>query len=125
VFSFWFWLRATFQAVFVMEVEERGRRRIVGFAGLYGMKIGRSLWLSLAVFDPKDRRQGYGKQTIGLLLESFKTQGVARAFWSRFHGKIFRPYISSETLALGFLRDTRIACFSKRAKVRRLYPHCH
>jgi RimJ/RimL family protein N-acetyltransferase len=79
VFSFWFWLRMTFQAVFVMEVEERGRRRIVGFAGLYGMKMGRSLWLSLAVFDPKDRRQGYGKQTIGLLLESFKTQGVARS----------------------------------------------
>jgi ribosomal protein S18 acetylase RimI-like enzyme len=79
LFSFWFWLRTAFQAVFVMEIEERGRRRIVGFAGLYGMKIGRSLWLSLAVFDPKDRRQGYGKQTIGLLRESFKTQGVARS----------------------------------------------
>ncbi len=79
LFSFWFWLRTAFQAVFVMEVEEKGRRRIVGFAGLYGMKIGRSLWLSLAVFDPKDRRQGYGKQTIGLLLESFKTQRVARS----------------------------------------------
>jgi ribosomal protein S18 acetylase RimI-like enzyme len=78
LFSFWFWLRTVFQAVFVMEVEERGSRRIVGFAGLYDMKIGRSLWLSLAVFDPKDRRQGYGKQTIGLLLESFKTRGMAR-----------------------------------------------
>jgi RimJ/RimL family protein N-acetyltransferase len=79
LFSFWFWLRTAFRAVFVMEVEERGRRRIVGFAGLYGMKLGRSLWLSLAVFDPKDRRQGYGKQTIGLLLESCRRQGVARS----------------------------------------------
>jgi ribosomal protein S18 acetylase RimI-like enzyme len=79
LFSFWFWLRTAFQAVFIIEVEERGRRRIVGFAGLYGMKIGQSLWLSLAVFDPKDRRQGYGKQTIGLLLESFKTQGIVRS----------------------------------------------
>jgi RimJ/RimL family protein N-acetyltransferase len=113
LFSFWFWLRTTFQAVFVMEVEERGRRRIVGFAGIYGMKMGQSLWLSLAVFDPKDRRQGYGKQTIGLLLESFKTQGVARTIFA----EVSRKNIPS----LHFFRNLGFRIFERHKD--RLFLH--
>jgi len=125
VFSFWFWLRATFQAVFVMEVEERGRRRIVGFAGLYGMEMGRSLWLSLAVLIQKTGDKGMGNKRLAFFWSPLKHRAWREAFQSRFHGKIFRPYISSETLVLRFLRDTRIACFSRRARMRRFYSHCH
>jgi len=78
LFSFWIWLKRTFHMVYIIEVEEMGNRRIIGFAGLYDMKVGESLWLSLAVFDPKDRRRGYGKQAAGLLFECLRKKGIVR-----------------------------------------------
>jgi RimJ/RimL family protein N-acetyltransferase len=75
--SFWIWLKMTFNTVYVMEVEEQGHRRIIGFAGLYRVSLGLSVWLSLAVFDPKDRGQGYGQQAVSLLLTSLQETGVA------------------------------------------------
>ena len=78
LFSFWIWLKRTFHMVYIIEVEEMGSRRIIGFAGLYDMKVGESLWLSLTVFDPKDRRRGYGKQAAGLLFECLRKKGRAR-----------------------------------------------
>jgi carboxypeptidase C (cathepsin A) len=54
LFTFWIWLKSTFNLVYIIAFEEMGSRRIIGFAGFYDMKLGESLWLSLTVFDPKD-----------------------------------------------------------------------
>jgi RimJ/RimL family protein N-acetyltransferase len=83
LFSFWIWLKRTFRMVHIIEVEEMGSRRVIGFAGLYDMKVGKSLWLSLAVFDPKDRKRGYGKQAAMLLMECLRKNGAARTVFVR------------------------------------------
>jgi RimJ/RimL family protein N-acetyltransferase len=76
--TFWIWLKIAFKTVYIIEVEEKDRRRIIGFAGLYDMTIGQELWLSLAIFDPKDRKRGYGKQAMRLLLECLQKNGGAK-----------------------------------------------
>ena len=80
--GFYKWLKATFQMVYVIEVEENGGHKTVGFAGLYNMKIGQSLWLSLAIFNPKDRKRGYGEQVLGLLLDHFQKNGAAETVYA-------------------------------------------
>jgi RimJ/RimL family protein N-acetyltransferase len=78
LFSFWIWLKMTFHMIYIIEVEEMGNRRIIGFAGLYDMKLGESLGLSLVVFDAKDRREGHGKQTAGLLFECLREKRAVK-----------------------------------------------
>ena len=78
--SFCKWILTTFPVVYIIdEIDENRQSRIIGFLGLYHMKIGESLWVSLAIFDPKDRRRGYGSQAFELLLSSLKRNGAARA----------------------------------------------
>jgi RimJ/RimL family protein N-acetyltransferase len=96
LFFFWIWLKTAFHIVYVIEVEEMGNRRIIGFAGLYDMNIGQSLWLSLAVFNPKDRRRGYGKQTVGLLLECLQKNSAART--------VFVEILRTNVASLRFFR---------------------
>ena len=74
--SFCLWIRITFQVVYVITVWGIDGPRIVGFAGLYNVQIGRSLGISLAIFKPEDRRRGYGRRTIELLLESLQANNV-------------------------------------------------
>ena len=81
-FSFARWLMVAFQAVYLIEVEESDEHRIIGFAGFYNMKIGRSLWLSLTIFNPEDRRKGYGRKAIELLLNSFGKSGAAETVYA-------------------------------------------
>ena len=81
LFYFWIWLKRTFRMVYIIELEEIGGWRIIGFAGLYDMKVGESLWLSLAVFDPKDRRRGYGKQAAEILFECLRKRGIAKTIF--------------------------------------------
>jgi RimJ/RimL family protein N-acetyltransferase len=77
--SFWRWMRTTFQAVYVIEVEESNTAyRIIGFVGIYKIQLGESLWLSLVLFDPKDRRRGYGERTLQLLLSSLQKDRVVK-----------------------------------------------
>lgn len=78
LFSFWIWLKSTFQMVYTIQLEEPESRRIIGFAGLYDMTVGKNSSLSLAIFDPADRRQGYGKQAVVLLMECLRKNGAAR-----------------------------------------------
>jgi len=80
--SFYRWLKATFQMVYVIEVKENGGNRVAGFAGLYNIRIGRSLWLSLTIFNPKDRKRGYGEQVLGLLLDHFQKNGAAETVYA-------------------------------------------
>ena len=63
--SFWRWIRTTFQVFYVIEVEESNKAyRIIGFVGIYNIELSESLWVSLVIFDPKDRRRGYGQRTL-------------------------------------------------------------
>lgn len=76
--SFYKWLTTTFPIVYVIQVRESGRRRIVGFAGLYHLDLGRSLQVSLAIFHPDDRQRGYGQQALMLLLQALQSNRVVK-----------------------------------------------
>jgi RimJ/RimL family protein N-acetyltransferase len=76
--SLWRWVRRTFQVFYVIEVVKRPGRRMIGFAGIYNMEPGSSLWVSLVIFDPKDRRHGYGRRALELLLSCFQKDHVAK-----------------------------------------------
>jgi len=77
LFSFYRWMKHTFQVIYLIEPSENGDTRIVGFVGLYDMELGRRLSLSLTVFNPEDRRQGYGEKALTLLLSLFQQNGAA------------------------------------------------
>ncbi len=96
LFSFYRWLKRTFQAIYLIEVEENGERRMVGFAGLYHMDLGRSLSVSLAVFHPEDRRRGYGERALTLLLGLIQENGAAEAVYA----EIFKNNVPSLRLCL-------------------------
>ena len=87
------WLKTTFQVVYVIEVEEKDGQRIVGFAGLYYMKIGKSSWLSLTIFDPKDRRRGYGARAVELLCRHLRENGNAESVYAEV-SRTNRPALS-------------------------------
>jgi RimJ/RimL family protein N-acetyltransferase len=80
--SFWRWMHTTFQAAYVIEVEESGRAcRMIGLVGVYRTKLGKSLWLSLVIFDAKDRRRGYGQRTLQLLLSCLEGDRIVKWVW--------------------------------------------
>ena len=82
VMGFYKWLKTTFQVVYLIEIEENEGHRIVGFVGLYNMKIGNSLWLSIAIFNPGDRRQGHGTRSLELLLDLLQRNGAAETVYA-------------------------------------------
>jgi len=100
LFSFHRWMKRTFQLIYLIEIEENGGRRIVGFLGLYNMELGRSLSLSLAVFHPEDRSQGYGEKALTLLLSLLQENGAAEMVYA----EIFKNNVPSLRLCikLGF-----------------------
>jgi len=70
-------MKSTFQVIYLIEIEENRGRRIIGFAGLYDMELGRNLRLSLAVFNPEDRGRGYGEKALTFLLNLLQENGAA------------------------------------------------
>jgi RimJ/RimL family protein N-acetyltransferase len=76
--SLWRWLRSTFQVLYVIERERADAHSIVGFIGLYDLDMGRRASLSAVLFDPGDRRQGYGREAVHLLLDFLKKAGAAK-----------------------------------------------
>ena len=94
--SFYRWIKSTFQVVYVIEIEENDGRRIVGFAGLYNMRVGQSLWISFTIFNPKDRRRGYGTKALELLLDLFQKNGAAE--------KVYAEVSKTNVPSLCFLR---------------------
>jgi RimJ/RimL family protein N-acetyltransferase len=81
--SFYRWIKSTFQIVYVIEVEETDGSRIVGFAGLYNMRVGQGLWISFTIFNPKDRRRGYGTKALELLLDILQKNGAAETLYAK------------------------------------------
>jgi RimJ/RimL family protein N-acetyltransferase len=94
--SFYRWIKSTFQVVYVIEVEESGGCVIAGFVGLYNMKIGQSLWISLTIFSPEHRRRGYGTKALELLLDLLQKKGAA--------GKIYAKVSRTNVPSLCFLK---------------------
>ena len=80
--SFYKWIRSRFQVVYVIEMKENGGHRVTGFAGLYRMRIGESLWLSLTIFSPEDRSRGYGTKALELLLDLLQKNGAAETVYA-------------------------------------------
>jgi RimJ/RimL family protein N-acetyltransferase len=78
LFSFWRWLRASFEAFYLVEIKAVGKDRMIGFVGLYNLEIGQRVYLSAVLFDPEDRRQGCGRQALTLLFNFLKEAGVIR-----------------------------------------------
>ena len=70
------WMITSFQVFYLIENWENDGGRIVGFVGLYNIKIGKTLFLSIGIFKPEDRGRGYGKKSIELLLDSLKKYSV-------------------------------------------------
>jgi RimJ/RimL family protein N-acetyltransferase len=105
--SFCFWILTTFPLAYVIEVMADGGPRIVGFVGLYDLTLGRRLWVSVAIFQPEDRRQGYGKQALSLLLGGLARHRVV----SKVYADVLRANTPSQRLfaQLGFVPERECA----------------
>ncbi len=126
VFAFWRWATTIFQVIYVIEAREAEGERAVGFTGLYNIVIGRSLWLSLWVFKPEDRRRGCGRQALGLILDYLQETRVAREMFA----EVLRENISSFSFfkklgfqVCGFHRDKLL--LEKRLFVARAFNHLY
>jgi len=75
-------MKSTFQVIYLIEIDEKGERRIVGFAGLYDMVLGREVKLSLAVFNPEDRGRGNGEKALSLLLNLLQENRAAEVVYA-------------------------------------------
>jgi RimJ/RimL family protein N-acetyltransferase len=95
--SFLRWMRRAFEVCYVIRDEQDGKDRIIGFIGFYNTKIGRSLYLTAVLFDPRDRGQGYGRQALGLLM-NFLMQG-------RIVRKVYAEVLRANTHSLNFFKD--------------------
>jgi RimJ/RimL family protein N-acetyltransferase len=82
LFPFLKWVMTTFRLIYLIKVDEPPGYRTIGFAGLYHVELGRSLRLSLAVFNPEDRRRGYGEKALKLLLHLLQENGAAEVVYA-------------------------------------------
>ncbi len=76
---FYKWVISTFQMFYVIEILEKDGGRIVGFLGLYNVKIGKRLFLSIGIFNPEDRGKEYGKKSLEVLLTSLEKDCVVKS----------------------------------------------
>ena len=94
--SFYSWLKTTFQVVYVIEDEDDAGHEILGFVGFYNMNLGQSLWLSLTIFDPRDRGRGYGTKALELVLDLLKRNGAVQT--------VYAEVLETNITSLCFLR---------------------
>ena len=77
--SFRNWLNSTFNLLYLIKIQEHGKRRILGFIGFYGFRAEDCLWMSLAIFDANDRRRGYGARAVQLVTDFLQNKtGIKR-----------------------------------------------
>ncbi len=81
LFTFYRWIKNTFQVIYLIEIEEKDGGRIIGFAGIYDIELGQKLRLSLALFKPEDRGRGYGEKALILLLRLLEEIRAAEAVY--------------------------------------------
>jgi RimJ/RimL family protein N-acetyltransferase len=75
---FWRWLHRTFQWFYTINGPRGDAESIIGFIGLYGMQGKGTLKLAIAFFSPRDRRRGYGRRALELLLDDFRRRAVVQ-----------------------------------------------
>jgi RimJ/RimL family protein N-acetyltransferase len=95
--SFFRWMRRAFEVCYVIRDEQDGKDRIIGFIGFYNTEIGRSLYLTPVLFDPRDRGRGYGRQALGLLMNFLMQGRIAR--------KVYAEVLRANTRSLNFFKD--------------------
>jgi RimJ/RimL family protein N-acetyltransferase len=76
--SSWRWMHRTFQISYVIEVHENDFHRIIGFLGIYNMELGREFWVSLVLFDERDRGREYGQRALQLLMTSLQEDRIVK-----------------------------------------------
>lgn len=86
------WLLSTFQVFYVIEADMKS----VGFIGLYDFEIGKKSWVSVAIFDPVNRRKGYGRKGIDLLCNYLKDNKLAE--------KLYAEVLEINTESVSFFR---------------------
>lgn len=97
--SFRRWLLRTFHLLYVLETRETGGLTcIVGFMGLYRVDPGRSIWLSTGIFDPEDRRKGYGRKGLEILLDYLRENALAK--------KVYAEVIKTNERSLSFFENS-------------------
>jgi len=82
LFSFWRWLTAIFELIYVMVVRGDGDGNVIGFIGLYNITIYKSLTLSIGIFNKEHRGKGYGKQSVKLLLERLRENATVEKVYA-------------------------------------------
>ncbi|MGZ3535971.1 MAG: GNAT family N-acetyltransferase [Thermodesulfobacteriota bacterium] len=82
LFFFHSWIKRAFQVIYVIEVKENDGHRMIGFVGLYDMELGRSLNLSLTIFNLEDRKRGYGEKALSLLLSLLQENNAAEVIYA-------------------------------------------
>jgi RimJ/RimL family protein N-acetyltransferase len=79
--SLWRWFRSTFQVLYLIERKSACGHSIMGFIGLYNLDMGRRVFLSTVLFDPRHRRHGYGREAVHLLLDHLEEAGAAKEIY--------------------------------------------
>ena len=82
ILSLWKWINTTFQVLYIIVVGENSRRRIIGFIGLYNIKLGRSLYLSPVLFDHRDKGHGHGRDALELLMDFLQADAVVKEVYA-------------------------------------------
>ncbi|MEJ2253543.1 MAG: GNAT family N-acetyltransferase [Nitrospirota bacterium] len=74
--SFWLRVRRTYPVCYVIERPEESMP--LGFLGLYDIRPGESLFFSMGFFRPGDRRRGFGREALSILLGHVGSRGIVR-----------------------------------------------
>ena len=77
--AFWLWLHRAFQWFYTLAAGSGDGRRVVGFIAFYDLVDSHGVTLAMAIFDPADRRRGYGRRALSLLLDDLERRCVVDA----------------------------------------------
>jgi RimJ/RimL family protein N-acetyltransferase len=107
LFSFCRWLISSIQVSYLVEIDTPFENwRIVGFVGLYNLKRSRTPYLSALLFDPEDRRKGYGRQALNLMFDFLTETAVAQ--------KVFAEVMKTNVASLAFLQNLDFQVLAER-----------
>ena len=105
LFSLWKWLKASFHVFYLVEIKNALRDPIIGFVALYHLEIGRRLYIAVMLFNPEDRRRGYGRHALTMLFNFLKESGVVKEVCA----EVFKSNVASlrllQTLGFEVLED--------------------
>jgi hypothetical protein len=103
--SLWWWLKKTYVLPYCIEA----RSELIGFIGLYDLRLDRSAEISIAIFDKKNRHLGYGTKAFRLLTQNLKryiTEIRARVKEDNYAAILFWSKLGFKEL--GNLGDTKM-----------------